>query len=293
MVHAHGEMEPIQDVFHWAARGRAHQRRQGGVAVADRGDRVALPPALVSQRGTQQGMRLLGHAAHQSEASGGVALMLDLAADRLEVANLVTGHGTYVSAIEHDDGPVFIRCCGLVRLVADSRDLRCCLPVGRLEPQGDRVGAVAHALLVRRRGGQQSLQDTRRVPKRGARAQLGLHPLQLRRAAGGQQRANGRDRPCQLLGRRGAAAAHLEPRRPDLNRAKQGLQPARAPVLERPQSLLHNRVRERQGDVFWCASVLTGLAKHDSIAASTTRTERWRTIFVNRNDVRSSCFRST
>ncbi len=56
MVHTHGEMKPIQDVFHWAARGRAHQRRQGGIAVADRGDRDALPPALVLQRRAQQGM---------------------------------------------------------------------------------------------------------------------------------------------------------------------------------------------------------------------------------------------
>ncbi len=84
--------------------------------------------------------------------------MLDLAAGRLEVPNLVTGHGTYGGAIEHDDGPVFIRCCGLVRLVPDSRGLRSRLPVGRLEPQGDRVGAVAHALLVCRRSRQQSLQ---------------------------------------------------------------------------------------------------------------------------------------
>jgi len=50
MVHAHGEMEPVQDRLHRAARGRAHQRRQGGVAVADRGDWLALPPALVQQR---------------------------------------------------------------------------------------------------------------------------------------------------------------------------------------------------------------------------------------------------
>ncbi len=33
------------------------------------------------------------------------------------------------------------------------------------------------------------------------------------------------------------------------------------------QSLLHNRLRERREDVFWCVSVLTGLAKHDSIVA--------------------------
>ncbi len=31
------------------------------------------------------------------------------------------------------------------------------------------------------------------------------------------------------------------------------------------KSLLHNRLRERRDDVFWCVSVLTGLAKHDSI----------------------------
>src|SRR6195952_4909380 len=32
-------------------------------------------------------------------------------------------------------------------------------------------------------------------------------------------------------------------------------------------SLLHNRFRERRNAVFWCVSVLTALAKHDSIAA--------------------------
>jgi len=30
---------------------------------------------------------------------------------------------------------------------------------------------------------------------------------------------------------------------------------------------LHNRLRERRDDVFWCVSVLTGVAKHDSIIA--------------------------
>jgi len=90
--------------------------------------------------------------------------MLDLAADRLEVPNLVTGHCTYVGAVEHDDGPVFIRCCGLVRRVPDSRDLRSGLPAGRLDPQGDRVSAVAHALLVCTRDRQQAVQSPRRVP---------------------------------------------------------------------------------------------------------------------------------
>jgi len=33
------------------------------------------------------------------------------------------------------------------------------------------------------------------------------------------------------------------------------------------QSLLHNRLRERRDDVFWCVSVLTGLVNHDSIIA--------------------------
>ena len=36
VLHAHGKVEPAEDVLHWAARGRAHQRRQDGVAVADR-----------------------------------------------------------------------------------------------------------------------------------------------------------------------------------------------------------------------------------------------------------------
>jgi transposase len=33
------------------------------------------------------------------------------------------------------------------------------------------------------------------------------------------------------------------------------------------RSLLHNRLRKRRDNVFWCVSVLTGLANHDSIAA--------------------------
>jgi len=97
------------------------------------------------------------------------------------------------------------------------------------------MGAVAHALLVCKRGRQQGVQDTRRVPERGACAQLGLHPLQLRRAAGAQQRADRREQHRPRHGRRQAAAAQLEPRRLELNRAEQGLQPTRAPVLERLQ----------------------------------------------------------
>ncbi len=162
-------MEPVQDGLHRPARGRAHQRRQGGVAVADRGDRVALPPALVEQRRAQQDMGLLGHAAHQSEAPGGLSFPLHLAADRLEVPNLMTGHGTYGGAIEHDDGPARVRRCGLGRLVSDSCDLGCCLPVGRLKLQGNRMSAGAQALMVRRRDGQQSFQNARAIPERGAR----------------------------------------------------------------------------------------------------------------------------
>ena len=117
----------------------------------------------------------------------------------------------------------------------DSRDLGGCLPVVCPDPQGDAVGAAAQALLVCRRGRQQAVQHTRRVPERGACAQLGLHPLQLRRAPRRQQRANRRDRPRLHHGRRLAAAAHLEPGRLELDRAEQRLQPARAPVLERLQ----------------------------------------------------------
>ncbi len=165
----------VEDVLHRAARGRAHQRRQRGVAVADHGDRVALPPALIKQRRTQQCMGLLGHAAHQGKAPGGLSVPLHLAADRLKVANLVTGHRTYVGTIEHDNGPARVRRCGLGRIVSDSRDLGCCLPVGRLDPQGDRVGAGAHALLVCRRGRQlpfTSLQNTATASRIGPQWQL-------------------------------------------------------------------------------------------------------------------------
>jgi hypothetical protein len=179
-------------------------------------------------------MGLLGHAAHQGEATGGVAIVLHLAADCLEVPNLMTGQRTYVGAIEHDNGPTRVRCCGLGRRAPDSRDLGCCLPVGRFELQGDRMGAGAQALMVRRRDGQQSFQNARTIPERGARTQLGLHPLQLRRAPRRQQRTDRRDRDPRQ-GRGHAAAAQLEPRRLNLDRAEQRLQPTRAPVLERLQ----------------------------------------------------------
>jgi len=163
-------------------------------------------PDLVNLSGLMDNAKCFAFVRQHRWPEGVRCLPLHLAADRLEVANLVTGHCTYGGTIEHDNGPSLIGCCGLVRLALDGHDLRRCLSVGRLEPQGDGVGAVAHALLVRRRGRQQGVQDTRRVPKRGARAQLGLHPLQLWRAAGGQQRADRRDRPCQLLGRRGGVS---------------------------------------------------------------------------------------
>jgi len=76
--------------------------------------------------------------------------------------------------------------------------------------------------------------DACTIPERGARAQLGLHPLQLRRAAGRQERADRRDRHPRHRHRQ-AAAADLEPGRLDLDRAEQGLQPTRPPFLERPQ----------------------------------------------------------
>ena len=112
---------------------------------------MTCPPALILQCRTQHCMRLLGHPAHQGKASGRVTLSLHLAADRLEVANLVTGHGTNVGAIKHDDRPARVRRCGLVRPVWGNRDLRCCLPVARLKPQCDGMGAAAHAFLVCRR----------------------------------------------------------------------------------------------------------------------------------------------
>ena len=228
------ERQPVENGLHRSVRGRAHQRRQRGVAVADRGDRLALPPALVQQRRAQQGVGLPGHAAHQGEAPGGVFFMLHLAADRLEVPDLVARHCTNVGAIEHDNGPVVIRCGGLGRLARDNHDLCCRLPVDRLELHGDGMGADAQALVVRRRDGQQAFQNTRTVPEQGACAQFGLHPLQLRRAASGQQRAGRRNRH-RRQGRCQTAAADLEPRRLDLDRAEQRLQPARAPVLERLQ----------------------------------------------------------
>jgi len=131
-------------------------------------------------------MGLLGCAAHHGEATGGMALMLHLAADRLGGPGLAARHGTYVGAIKHDDRPARVRRRGLVRRVPDSRDLRRCLPVVRLELQGNGMGADARAIVVCRRGRQQAIQNAHPIPERGVRAQLGLQPLQLRRAAGGQ-----------------------------------------------------------------------------------------------------------
>ena len=61
-------------------------------------------------------MGLPGHAAHQGEAPGGVALPLHLAADRLEVPNLMAWHCTYIGAIEHDDWPACCRATAWVRV---------------------------------------------------------------------------------------------------------------------------------------------------------------------------------
>ncbi len=147
-------------------------------------------------------------------------------------SGLVTRHCAHVGAIEHDNGPARVRRCGFGRIVSDRRDLRGCLPVVRLKLQGDGMGAGAQALMVCRRDRQQALQNARTTPERGARAQLGLHPLQLRRAPRSQQPADRRDRrSCHGLGQ--AAAAQLEPRRLDLGRAEQRLRPAHTPVLER------------------------------------------------------------
>ena len=77
-------MEPVEDGRHGCLCRRAHQRRQRGIAVADRGNNVAVPPALVQQRRPQQRMGPLGHAAHQGKAPGIAACTPDFAADRLE-----------------------------------------------------------------------------------------------------------------------------------------------------------------------------------------------------------------
>ena len=75
--------------------------------------------------------------------------MLHLAADHLEVPGLIIRHGTHIRAVKHDDGPARVGYHSLARPVLGSHDLCCRLPVGRLEPQGDSVGANAHALVVR------------------------------------------------------------------------------------------------------------------------------------------------
>jgi hypothetical protein len=67
MVDAHREMKPILYRLHWGAHGRAHQGPQRGVATADRGDRVALPPTLLLQRRAQQCIGPLAHAAPQGK----------------------------------------------------------------------------------------------------------------------------------------------------------------------------------------------------------------------------------
>ena len=193
-----------------------------GVAVADRGHRFALPPALLQQRRAQQRMGLLGHAAHQGEAPRRAALMLDLAADRLETPGLLTRHRAHVGAVQHDHGPARVGRRGLAGLALDRRDRCCRLPVGGLELHGDGMGAQAHALLVRRRGGRQRAQDPGRLAERGAHPKLGLHPLQLRRAPGGEQRTDRREHHLRIECRH-AAAADPNPRCRDLDRAEQGL----------------------------------------------------------------------
>jgi hypothetical protein len=96
-------------------------------------------------------MGLLGHAAHEGEAPAGVALLLDLAADRLEVPDLVARHRTHIGAVEHDNGPARIGPRRL-RSILGRHDRRSCSPVACLNPQGDGMGASAYALMVCWRG---------------------------------------------------------------------------------------------------------------------------------------------
>src|SRR3954452_15466456 len=94
----------------------------------------------------------LGHATHKSKAPAEAALSLDLAADHLEGPGLVTRHGAHVSAVEHDDGSARVDPRGLARAALDRGGLCRWLPAGRLDPQGEGMGAMAHARVVRRRG---------------------------------------------------------------------------------------------------------------------------------------------
>jgi hypothetical protein len=91
-------------------------------------------------------MGLLGHAPHQGKAAAAMALMLDLAADHLEVPHLVTRHSTHIRAVEHDNGPARVR---RDRVLNDDRRT---LPIGRLKLQGRGMSTSAHALMVHRRG---------------------------------------------------------------------------------------------------------------------------------------------
>jgi hypothetical protein len=143
----------------------------------------------------------------------------------------VARHGAHVSTVEHDHQPRLVRYCGRAQLVLDSCGLSSPLPLACLNPQGDGMGAVADALMVCWRGGQQSFEDPGRLPERGARPEFSLHTLQPRRAPGGQQLRVRRERHLHR-GRREVASADLEPRRLDRDGAEQGLQSARAPVLE-------------------------------------------------------------
>ena len=89
------------------------------------------------------------------------------------------------------------------------------------------------------RGSQQGFEDAGSLPERGARPKLGLHPLQLRRAAGREQLGGGRN--CRSRpGRQLNAPAYPEPWCLDSNRAEQGPQPARAPLLESGRGTPHS-----------------------------------------------------
>ena len=158
--------------------------------------------------------------------------MLDLAADRLEVANLLARHGADVGSVEHDDGLAGVQNGCILK-----HGCRHGLPVGFLDPQGDCMGAVAHALMGRWRGRQQHVENADRVSKRGARTQLGLHALQFRCTPRRQQLTDRREQ-ASLFHRRGSAAmTNLEPWCGNLDRAEQRLQPTRPPLLERLQHL--------------------------------------------------------
>lgn len=135
-------------------------------------------PALGEQRSSGGLRRVHSTQRGQCEAPRRPTSGLDLADRHVEMTAVVTRYGTQMCSVDHDDNlrtglaPARRECGGLRRS-----------GFGGFDPARDAVQPVPHAGRVGRRARQEHLKQSRRLARRGPRAQLGLQPPQFPRAA--------------------------------------------------------------------------------------------------------------